>query len=150
MTITLADCFALDAVKYRAGTWDGTKLEEKKSEPHTMSCFATSAKQQIKLFGLFYGREHKKERLKALKIIIRLHDEKPDLFTVGFLVKTWNRMWAEYGEAIREGIRSLLRILPEGADRNSLVTLALSPYKGSKKRIWRRPNIFDLSSSSGM
>ena len=58
-------------------------------------------------------------------------------------------MWAEYGEAIREGIRSLLRILPEGANRDALITLALSPYKGSKRRIWRWPNVFSFASSRG-
>ena len=62
VSIILADCFAVDAVKYKAGTWDGTKLEEKKSEPHTMSRFSSSAKQQIKLFCLLYGDEHKEER----------------------------------------------------------------------------------------
>ena len=55
VSITLPDCFALDAVKYKGCTWDGTKLEGKKSEPHTASCFVTSAKQQIKLFFLLYG-----------------------------------------------------------------------------------------------
>ena len=149
-SITLADCFAVDAVKYRAGTWDGTRLEEKKSEPHTMSCFISSAKQQIKLFCLLYGEEHREERKNALKKFQKLHEEKPDLFTVAFLVKTWNRMWAEFGEAVREGVRALLRILPEGANREALITLALSPYKRSSKRIWRWPDVFNFESSRGM
>ena len=63
------------------------------------------------------------------------------------VVRTWNRMWAEYGEAVREGIRALLRILPEGEGRDALITLALRPYKGSKSRIWRWPDVFSFTSS---
>ena len=59
VSITLADCFAVDVVKYRAGTWDGTRLEGEKSEPRTMSCFISSAKRQIKLRCLLYGEEHR-------------------------------------------------------------------------------------------
>ena len=149
MSITLADCFSSGAVKYRAGTWGGTKIEEEKSEPRTMACFLSSAKQEIKLFCLLYGDEHKRERQAALKHFKKFHEEKPDLFTAIMLVRTWNRMWAEYGEAVREGIRALLQILPEGASRDALITLALSHYKGSKRRIWRWPNVFSFTSSRG-
>ena len=147
--VALADCFPLDAAKYRAGTCGGAKMEEKKSDPHTMSCFVSSAKQEIKLFCLLYGEEHKRERKAALRQFKQLREEKPDLFTANMLVRTWNRMWAEYGESVREGIRALLRILPEGAGRGALITLALSPYKGSKRRIWRWPNVFSFTSSRG-
>ena len=149
VSITIADCFSSEAVKYRTGTWDGSKLEEKKSEPHTMSCFISSEKQEAKLFCLLYGSEHKKGRTSALKHFEESHGEKPGLFTVTLLVEIWNRTWAEYGEAVREGIRALLRILPEGAGRDALVTLALSPYKGSRRRIWRRPNVFSFPPSRG-
>ena len=59
-------------------------------------------------------------------------------------------MWAEFGEAVREGVRALLRILPEGANREAIIALALSPYKKSSQRIWRWPGVFNFESSRGM
>ena len=58
-------------------------------------------------------------------------------------------MWAEYCEAIREGVRALLRTIQEGASSDALIALALSPYKGSHRRIWRWPNVFSFTSPCG-
>ena len=33
VSIALSDCFPLDSVKYRAGTWGGAKIEEKNPNP---------------------------------------------------------------------------------------------------------------------
>ena len=149
VSITLADCFALDSQKYRAYKWDGEKLESPNKEPHTMSCFISSAKQQITLFCMLYGWEHKKERKDALKRYERLHERKPDLFTVAFLVECWNRTWFEYTECIREGVRTLIRMSPEGTSRDAFIRLALSPHRKTGTRVWRWPNVFSFTSSSG-
>lgn len=66
LSATLADCFALDAAKYHNHTWDGAKLEPMGKEPHTLACFASPDKQQIRLFGMLYGKERMQERLDAL------------------------------------------------------------------------------------
>ena len=68
---------------------------------------------------------------------------------MSFLVGAWNRLCYEYTEAVREGVRTLIRLLPEGATRDSFVALALSPHRGSGKRLWRWPNVFSFSASSG-
>ena len=49
VSVTLADCFALDAVKYKSVTWGGAKLGDRKSEPRTISCLGSPGK-QIELF----------------------------------------------------------------------------------------------------
>ena len=66
------------------------------------------------------------------------------------MVDAWNRLWFEYGEAIREGVRSLMRILPEGANREAMISLALSPYGKHGKRVWRWPDVFSFTSKRGM
>ena len=121
LTITLADCIAMDSIRYRAHRWDGEKTEAAGKEPQTMNCFANAAKQRICLFGLLYGQEHVSERKRALKKLIWFHDQLPELFTVAFLVTAWNRFRYEYTEAIREGVHTLIRLLPEG--RNGIPLL---------------------------
>ena len=102
------------------------------------------------IFAILYGEEHKHERLVAIKYLKKFHGEKPELYTVSYAVEAWNRLWFEYGEAVRGGIRSLMRIPPEGASREALVSLALSPYGKSGKRVWRWPDVFSFTSRRGM
>ena len=101
-------------------------------------------------FSLLYGKEHSKERKHALGKLVWFHDQRPELPTVNFLVDAWNRACYEYTETVREGVRTLLRLLPDGATRDSFVALALGPYRGASKRLWRWPNVFSFSASTGM
>ena len=114
-----------------------------------MSCFVLQPSSKSSYSAIFTEKNIKKKG-NALRKFRKLREGKPDLFAVTFLVKTWNRTRAEFGEAIREGVRTLLRILPEGANREDLTALALSPYKGSTKRMWRWPDVFDFESSRGI
>ena len=124
----------LDGAKYKGYAWDGEKIEAKGKEPHTLGYFVSAAKQQVKLFRLLYGEENKAERLDALKHLRKLHGEKPELFTAHFIVEAWSRMWFEFRESVRGGIRPLLRILPGGANREALASLASIPYGKSGKK----------------
>ena len=135
VSITLSDCFALDHAKYRAQKWYGGKLESAGKEPHAFSRFAPSAKKQIRLFFLLYGDERAAERKTALRKLRKLHEGKPELFTVPFIAQRWDRLCFEYSEVIREGVRTLIRMLPEGANRDAFIALALSPYKKTGRRM---------------
>ena len=64
ISVTLADCFALDHQKYRAYRWEWEKIESANKEPHTLACFISLAKQKIILFFLLYGWGHESERKK--------------------------------------------------------------------------------------
>ena len=90
------------------------------------------------------------ERREALRKLEHFHERKPDLFTAPFIVECWNRMWFEYTECVREGVRTLVRMLPEGTSREALATLALSPHRKTGARVWRWPNVFSFKSKSGM
>ena len=67
-----------------------------------------------------------------------------------FLVESWNRICYEYTEAVREGVRVILRALPEGCTRDAFTAYALSPYRNSTKRMWRWPNVFSFTAKDGM
>ena len=45
---------------------------------------------------------------------------------------------------------ALIRLLPDGATRESFFALALGPYRDSGKRLWRWHNVFSLTASNGM
>ena len=150
IAITIADCIAIDSTRYRAHRWDGEKIEPAGKEPHTTTCFANAVKKHIRLFSLLYGNEHARERKRALEKLMWPHDQKHELFAVSLLVISWNRIRYEYIDAIRGGVRAMIRLLPEGATRGSFVSFALSPYRDSGKRLWRRPNVFSLTASNGM
>ena len=70
-----------------------------------------------------------------MKELQTLYERKPELFTVQFLVNCWNRMWFEHTEAVRDGVRTLIRMLPDGANKDALAMLALSPYQKTQQRI---------------
>lgn len=56
----------------------------------------------------------------------------------------------EYTEAVREGVRTILRLAPGGAARDAFASLALTPYRDSGKRLRRWPTVFSFSSPSGI
>ena len=128
----------------------GEKIEPAGKEPQKMNCFINAVKQNTRFFRLLYGFDHGKERKGALRKLRRFHGRKPDLSTVAFLVNTWGRMCFEYTETIRGGVRTTMRILPEGATREAFAALAMSPYRNSSKRLWRWPNVFSFSAANGM
>ena len=149
VSITLADCIALDATRYKAHRRDGEKLETQGEEPRTMACFIASVKQNIRLFCMLFGEEHPRGE-KALKNLIWHRDRKPELSTATFLVGCWNRFCYEYTDAERGGVRTMIRMLPEGAYRDAFASPALSPCRHSGKRIRRRPSVFSFKAANGM
>ena len=72
------------------------------------------------------------------------------LSPIALLRRTWGGMWGSYCESIPEGVRALVRILQDGANRDALAALPLSPYKHRKRCIWRWPSIFSYASSEIM
>ena len=78
-----------------------------------MTCFANAVKQNIRLFPLLYGNEHACGRERAMGKLIWLHDQRPELFSVEFLVISWSRICYEYTDSIRAGVRTTARLLHE-------------------------------------
>ena len=59
-------------------------------------------------------------------------------------------MCFEYSEVVRDGVRTLIRMLTDGASRDALIALPLSPYKKTNSRMRRLPNIFSFSAKDGL
>ena len=150
ISITLGDCFALGSAKYKNTRCDGEKLETPGKDPHTMACFISSAKQQIRLSCVICGTEHAGGRKRALETLNDFHEKNPELPTVSFILTCWNSMRREYTDAIREGVTALIRHLPDGANRDAFISLSLSPHKSNNHRLRRRPSAFSFSSRSGV
>ena len=102
--IAVSDCFPTGGAKYKGYTWRGDMLEPNGMEPRTSGYFLSSAIQQVKLFFLLGGEERKEERPTALRHLRKFHEGNPELSTPPFLVESWNRLWFEYSEAVRDGI----------------------------------------------
>ena len=115
-----------------------------------MSFFLPSAKLQIILFSTLYGSEQSDESNKAIGELIWFRDKRPGLPAVSFLAGRRNRICYEYTEAERAGVRPTMRMLPGWANRDTMESLSHSPYRHSRKRLWRWPNVFSVSAANGM
>ena len=115
-----------------------------------MAFFVSSAKQNIIVFGMLFGMAHSRERKRALKNLIWFHYQKPELFTANCLLGRWSKLRYEYTDAAREGVRNMIRMLPDGSNRGTFATLALGPCHNSKKSIRRWHNVFAFSAPDGM
>ena len=108
-------CIALDSSMCRALRRGGEKIEHTKKEPRTVSRIIAAAIQHIPLYCLLFAQEHQRDREKDLGKLIWLHGQKHELFFDDPLVACWGRMCYEYTEAMREDVRTMTRMLPEGA-----------------------------------
>ena len=131
-------------------TYGADRISRPKEKNHAIGYFLSAAKQQVELFCLLYGDEHREGGLTALRHIRKFHDENPELLTIHFIVDSWNRLWFGYSESVRGGIRSSMRILPDSSNPEALASLALSPYGKSGKRVWRWPDVFSSRPRRGM
>ena len=69
---------------YELFTPNSKKLEPEGKPPVTIGRLSRRAKQKIELFRLCFGEEHRKDRAKALDIMLLLQGSQPELFTVTF------------------------------------------------------------------
>ena len=105
--------------------------------------FIGAAKKRVRLFCLLAGGGDQGERKRPLEKSISPHGQKPDLLTVPHVVSR-NSMRYEYTDAVTEGVRDAIRIAPGETEREAFSSLALSPYRNSGKRLWRRPDVFPV------
>ena len=51
----------------------------------TIHGFAKAVTNQINFFGPVYGGRHREERIKALRFLLEIHEDTPDLPTLEFI-----------------------------------------------------------------
>ena len=96
VSVTISDCFAPGAS--RGITCAAGELEPANKEPHTISCYVSSTKQRIRLYGIPDGSELENERLEASGQLRGFREEKPELSTGSCLVDFWQWLRIEYSE----------------------------------------------------
>ena len=55
-------------------------------------------------------------------VLERLHESHPDLFTMQIIVSAWEDMTFRYTDAVKEGTRKMVRMLPETVRKGGIPT----------------------------
>ena len=147
-TVFLGDCFTWAQESYDTFAADGEKLEGWGKQPYWLDRFIRAAKQNVELFGLRYGAEHKPGGLGALDVTERLHGSHPDLVTAQTLVRTLDAMNFRYVAEVKEGARRLVRMLPGSVEKVDFLRNALAPMK-SGKPLCGPPSTWLMENESG-
>ena len=128
-----------------------TRPEPKPKQPATVHMFSKCATNQTNYFGLVYGTNHVKERMDAIRFLMRLREDTPRLFTVSFLTSVWEQLNADYTNKIVEGVRRLRQIGSITDTKHDLRRAALTVVgTGPGARpVWQYPKSFSMESSEG-
>ena len=118
-------------------------------EPYSIHAFERAVKNQIRYWGMLFGRQHERARAKALDFLTRLHDDTPDLFCVNFLVMTWEEMTRDYVDKTVECVRRLGQLGHAGDKQADLYRAATTPSEGSRTPMWKYPATFDMEGKGG-
>ena len=149
-TVLLSDFLLADMEKIESHYLIDGKAETRTAkEPYSIHAFERAVKNQIRFWGMLYGRQHERARSKALDFLLRLHDDTPDLFCVNFLVMTWEEMTRDYVDKTIEGVRRLGQLGHAGDKQADLYRAAMTMMDGAKTPTWRYPATFDMEGKGG-
>ena len=70
-------------------------MESRGKSPLTIDRVTRSAKQNIAVFGLLYGQEHRKGRRDARETMAELRESRPGMRTIAFLCQSSGAMAPE-------------------------------------------------------
>ena len=124
------------------------KCEVRGKQPDALDTFLRCANQHIGVWCVFYGKEHKEERIHALAALGRIHEARPELFTLRIIVCAWGEMARRYIAAVKEGARKMVRMLPETVRKGEFRRKALTPMSDGRSR-WGYPTTFLMEHPAG-
>ena len=116
--------------------------------PTTIRGFAMAVTNQINFFGPAYGGRHREERIEALRFLLRIHEDTPDLPTVEFISVVWEQANCDFFTKCQEGATRLGQTVGQHASKIELrrVGFQLGPA-GKARRIY--PRTFDMTTEAG-
>ena len=88
-------------------------------------------------------------RYQATPFFEQLHRDNPDLYTVDFVLETWRRGNVDFRECMNEGVRRLLPLLSDTADRGYLRRVSMIEKRSTGKPIWQFPDTWEINSKRG-
>ena len=124
------------------------KMEKRPEEPKTVENFGKCVENQTNLRCLFFGEQYRDERELALQNLLELNDDAPELFSLDFLVVTWETFMYDYVDKTFEGMRRLGQFCRPSDDIVEIRRLALARHP-SGGIIWKHPLSFNMASSRG-
>ena len=128
---------------------DPKKNEARRKQALSIEKFAKAGKQHSLMFSLLYGREHYKERADCLLELERLHEARPELFTVDFVSDAFEEMNFHYISQVKEGTRKVIRLGADRVKKPDFARLALNCVDGRGPR-WEYPTTFSMRHSAGL
>ena len=103
-----------------------SKAEKRPDQPKTAEAFRRCAENQTNLWCLFFGEQYRDERETCLANLLALHDDTPELFSVEFLIATWEAFIYDYIDRTFEGMRRLSQFCRSSDDISEIRRLALA------------------------
>ena len=114
--------------------------------PRVISEFVDASQQEAEFIAFLYGEEHGTGRYKEIPVFEKLRRDNPDLYSVDFAVATWHRANVDFCEWAYGGVRRLLPLLSDTADRGDLRRVAMSEKRSTGKPIWQFPDTWKINS----
>lgn len=118
--------------------------ERVSKEPFSIHAFDRSVGNQVRFWGILYGKQHEKVRLEALDFLSMIRDDTPDSFCVNLLVMSWEEMTRDYVDKTIEGVRRLGRLGHAGDKQADLYRAAMAVVGGPNTPILRYPDTSDM------
>ena len=108
------------------------KYGARKPAPDTTALFRETVKNQLLFTRDVFCSQHVGEREKALDFLRTLAEEQPELFPPSFLNDCWDRVNADYCDAIFEGSRCIMQVLDVTANRMDFWRVASTPRSAAE------------------
>ena len=109
---------------------DAKKNEARRKQALSIGKFAKAGRQHTLMFGLLHGKEHCEERIACILELGRLHESRPEIFTVEFATDAFGEMNFHYIAQIKEGTRKVIRMGAGGVKNPSFARIALNSSDG--------------------
>ena len=124
------------------------KAETRPSQPQDIETFRRCVENQTDVWCMFFGQEYRTEREECLVALIDLHEDAPELFSLPFVLATWEAFTYDYVYKMFEGMRRLSQFCRPPDDIVEIRRLALNRHPDGGV-IWQPPFSFDMSPSQG-
>ena len=128
---------------------DPRENEERGKQALSIEKIAKAGKQHSLMVSMIYGKGHYKERLGCLLELERLHEARPELFTVDFVSGAFEEMNFHYIAQVKEGTRNVIRLGADRVEKPGFARLALNCVDGKGHR-WEYPAAFLMRRSAGL
>ena len=115
------------------------KMGMRKKQGMSIEKFAKASRRHTLLFSLRYGKGRASDRIERIKVLGKIHEERPEIPPVDFIVNTFEEMNFRYIAQIREGDRKIIRLGGEGMRKPGFARISLRPVDGGWHRLEYHP-----------